>query len=198
MEAHAAVRAVRSSRGYAAFVVLSGVAAAVLLGFDRHSEAGWFALFMFFVLLGVVPAVMIHEGGHALAAALVGFRVFKIQIGRGRSLWQRRVAGIELSLHEAPQSGWIFAAPPTARFVRGRAAVFVLGGVALNLAVAAAFFLAWKRGLTSHVARLPLLLLFALFWCNLFGLLNLLPLQARNPLGRISGTDGRILLRVLF
>jgi len=152
---------------------------------------------MFFCFIGLALAIVIHESGHALAAALVGFRIFRIQVGRGRPVWEGRIARIPVSLHELPLSGWVSAAPSTARFVRGRAVLFVLGGVLMNLAVAAAFFLVWQRGLTGALARLPLVAFFAMFWSNLLGILNLFPRQVSGPVGR-TGTDGLVLLQVLF
>ena len=42
----------------------------------------------FLLTIGIV--VMIHEGGHYLAAKWLGFGVKRFSIGMGRVLWRRR------------------------------------------------------------------------------------------------------------
>src|SRR4029450_10840973 len=91
-----------------------------------RSDAASIAAFFFFWLVFAVIGVALHESGHALAAKLVGFHVFRVTLGRGRELWSGRVAGIPVSVHEAPLSGRIYAAPASARGVGPRVAGLVL------------------------------------------------------------------------
>src|SRR4051794_26990160 len=51
-----------------------------------------------FLLLVILP----HELGHAIAGKLVGFRVFRIVVGAGRTFHERRMLGFKLELKTIP------------------------------------------------------------------------------------------------
>src|SRR5258705_9315590 len=50
-------------------------------------------------------ALLFHESGHALAAVLVGVRIWGIRLGIGPTIWQGRIAGCRVSLAVFPFLG---------------------------------------------------------------------------------------------
>ena len=57
----------------------------------------------FLLTIGIV--VMIHEGGHYLAAKWLGFGVKRFSIGMGRVLWRRRAWDTEFAVSLLPIGG---------------------------------------------------------------------------------------------
>jgi len=139
--------------------------------------------------------VVIHELGHALAGALVGFRFQLVQVGpvalvRGpeglRLRWHQRVPGQVL--------GQQSSAPEDDRALPARLAVHGAGGPALNLFVTA---LAWgtaaaagRPSSTAGAAALGFLKVLGAL--SLFGLVDLFPLRLRGQL-----SDGARILHAL-
>ena len=77
----------------------------------------------FLLTIGIV--VMIHEGGHYLAAKWLGFGVKRFSIGMGRVLWRRRAWDTEFAVSLLPIGGYgvsyhfrHWLAPPTAELFR--------------------------------------------------------------------------------
>jgi hypothetical protein len=50
-------------------------------------------------------ALLFHESGHALAAVLVGVRIWGIRLGIGPTIWQGRIGGCRVSLAVFPFLG---------------------------------------------------------------------------------------------
>ena len=59
----------------------------------------------FLLTIGIV--VMIHEGGHYLAAKWLGFGVKRFSIGMGRVLWRRRAWDTEFAVSLLPIGGYV-------------------------------------------------------------------------------------------
>ncbi|HVO17883.1 MAG TPA: hypothetical protein VMU15_01420 [Anaeromyxobacter sp.] len=129
--------------------------------------------------------VLVHELGHALAGALVGFRFQLVQVGpvallRGpeglRLRWHQRVPGQVL--------GQQSSAPEDDRALPARLAVHGAGGPALNLLTAV---LAWgavaAAGQPSGPAGAAALgILEGLGALSVFGLVDLFPMRLRGQL----------------
>ncbi len=76
-----------------------------------------------------------HELGHALAAHLMGGRVYELSFGRGRLLWQRQVGRIFVSIRPpAFTAGCVAVFSPAAR-MQLRLAVYAGGGICANAAI---------------------------------------------------------------
>lgn len=64
-----------------------------------------FAVVGFLLTIGIV--VVIHEGGHYLAAKWLGFAVRRFSIGMGKVLWRRRTWDTEFALSLLPIGGYV-------------------------------------------------------------------------------------------
>ena len=68
--------------------------------------AGWIlaalAVILFFSL-----TILIHEGGHFLAARWLGLRVDAFSLGFGPALWKRRINGVEYKVGAFPFGGYV-------------------------------------------------------------------------------------------
>ena len=73
----------------------------------------------FLLTIGIV--VMIHEGGHYLAAKWLGFGVKRFSIGMGRVLWRRRAWDTEFAVSLLPIGGSRAASRPACCLIQGRA-----------------------------------------------------------------------------
>ena len=79
----------------------------------------------FLLTIGIV--VMIHEGGHYLAAKWLGFGVKRFSIGMGRVLWRRRAWDTEFAVSLLPIGGRLMsfasraASRPACCLIQGRA-----------------------------------------------------------------------------
>jgi tetratricopeptide (TPR) repeat protein len=88
-----------------------------------------------------------HEAAHALMAWILGLRVFRICIGRGRVLLTWRCFGIPWEVRSWPDRGLTHVGIPTLRFSRLRTFLMVLAGPLLHVLLLA---LCWGW-LMAHV-----------------------------------------------
>jgi hypothetical protein len=70
-----------------------------------HAFIGDLTQFLIIGLAGTWIALLIHESGHALAAMLVGVRIWGIRLGIGPTLWQGQVGGCRVHLAVLPFLG---------------------------------------------------------------------------------------------
>lgn len=127
------------------------------------------SLIGFLITIGIV--VIIHEGGHYLAAKRLGFAVKRFSIGMGRVLWRRRAWDTEFAVSLLPFGGYVAfeddgdeSEPerPRARGIRfeegprWRKAVVVAAGPLMNFVLAVVLFSAagalGVRDIAPHVA----------------------------------------------
>ena len=66
-----------------------------------------FALAVVLFVVAVIAIVMIHEGGHYLAARAYGFRVLEYFVGFGPKLWSTRRGEIEYGFKAIPAGGYV-------------------------------------------------------------------------------------------
>jgi hypothetical protein len=120
------------------------------------TEARWIAIVFFLLLLGLftaeivvnfhpakltalfiilfwIPLLALHETGHAVMAALLGWRVHRVVIGMGRCLWSFRVGGTPVEIRMLPVEGFVQGSPTSLRAVRLKSALFALAGPAATL-----------------------------------------------------------------
>jgi Flp pilus assembly protein TadD len=121
----------------------------VSYGFEAQG-IGWFLWILALLTWLFWPAMMIHEGGHAVAANLVGCHPYRVILGQGRLLKKQNLAGIIIELRSIPIFGFTFVGFPSVRWLRVRRFLTVLGGPAANFA-ACGFFL-FLTGSTDELA----------------------------------------------
>ncbi len=85
----------------------------------------------------VFVCTVLHELGHACAGRLVGFRVFGIEIGKGRVISEFFFGGLHWQFRAIPFGGCVHGAPRDTRQYRLKESVFVLGGPLANVALLA-------------------------------------------------------------
>ena len=59
------------------------------------------------VLLLFSLTILVHEGGHFLAARALGLRADVFALGFGPALWKRRVRGTEYRINAIPFGGYV-------------------------------------------------------------------------------------------
>jgi hypothetical protein len=145
------------------------------------------------VFLGIVIAVVVHEGGHLVCALAMRIPVRQVTVGVGPLVFRRRIGETHFELRLVPTAG--FVAPyPIALIRRWRYALFLLGGVLANavaivvVAVLAAKH-AWPRSAEDVIGPM----VFVQPWVILA---SLAPFSFGLYGARI-GTDGRQLLQLL-
>jgi hypothetical protein len=179
-------------------LILVGGIALVLLA--PGPSMGWMFInltcFRLFNVLTIIP----HELGHAFVARTLGLRVFRIIIGTGRPWFRTRMFGFDTEFKTLFLGGATVAAHRCVARYRRRQFLFVIGGPAVNLALAGATLLAMQPGEIWGLARLcegfaPLQVF---LYANVVVLLaNLWPRTIQTALGNLP-SDGKLLFRATF
>ncbi|MBI5831119.1 MAG: site-2 protease family protein [Armatimonadetes bacterium] len=143
-------RQARDARRLRRIVLLGGLFGLLLLG--RAPAQGYLFLNLAVLLpLASFASLALHELGHALAARLLGFRVYSLTLGAGPSSLGMRLGGVDLMLRGLPVGGFTEAGTRSPRALRARVALFIAAGPLANLLV-----LAWlaPHGAAGLMARL--------------------------------------------
>ncbi|HET7219152.1 MAG TPA: hypothetical protein VFJ02_13940 [Vicinamibacterales bacterium] len=138
--------------------------------------------FLIILLAALFLAIAVHELGHALVGAVVGFRVHSIRIAR-----LQIEPPFRLSLYRGSRSGargWVALSPGRTDRLAMRTAVMAAAGPAANL-------LSWALAAALPIATGGFLSVFAFISLGL-GLVNLLPIRSGPAV-----SDGRRLLMIL-
>lgn len=165
---------------------------------------GWIGLNLslgyLFLLLQIIP----HELGHAFAACLLGWRVFKITIGQGRNICRFRWRKILIEINAIPTIGITWATSKSAVLYRLKRFLFVLAGPLTNAAMLLAVLLFlpawWQLFEPLHGTKLFLWIV-SIGSCLLLLIGNLYPSRLTAILGSVSTkleTDGLALLTAFF
>lgn len=129
-----------------------------------------FAVLGFLLTIGIV--VLIHEGGHYLAAKWLGFAVRRFSVGMGKVLWRGRAWDTEFALSLLPIGGYVAFEEEEKRedgtpvkgilFEKGprwRRAVVIAAGPLMNFVLAVALFTAsgaiGTTDLAAYVSAAP-------------------------------------------
>ena len=75
-------------------------------------------------MLVIVP----HELGHALSARVLGWHVFAVALGWGRTLCRFRLAGFPFEFKVWPIGGYVMACPKELKHYRWKSFLIVLAG----------------------------------------------------------------------
>jgi tetratricopeptide (TPR) repeat protein len=136
----------------------TGVALFAALGgglFLRHFVFFWF---LYLALLFAWMAVLIwpHEVGHALAAWLLGLRVFQVRIGRGPTVWQGKLRGTRWEINVVPMEGMVHVGHRDTRHFRLKHFLMILAGPLANaILLAVGVWWAAQGPLFRDVSSIP-------------------------------------------
>jgi hypothetical protein len=86
-----------------------------------------------FFLLSWVVLLLLHEGGHALMAWLLGWRVERICIGSGQVRHQRKLCGVPVEFRTIPLSGFVVPRPVDLRAARLKLSLIYAAGPGIEL-----------------------------------------------------------------
>ncbi len=145
---------------------------------------------LFFVLFWL-PLIAWHELGHALMAALLGWRVSRVVIGVGRLLASFSVAGVPVEVRLLALEGFVRCGPADGRFNRWKSALVYFAGPGIELALATALLAVVGPDVLFHRGDdLGLIALQSLALTATTGaVLNLVPHGIRTPQGLLPN-DG--------
>lgn len=108
------------------------------MGNIQLTEFGYILAFFAGAVGGLIAGIIFHELGHVLAALLLGWRIHKVTIGRGRTIWHFPIGRTRVEWRQ-----WLFAgrvyAMPTGSGNAWATSIFLLAGIMFNLVL---FFVA--------------------------------------------------------
>jgi hypothetical protein len=169
-------------------LVILGLFAAEV--FTNYSPIKLSALF----LIGWwVPLLVLHEAGHALVAAALGWRVRQVVIGMGRVMASFRVGGVPVEIRLFPVQGFVIPAPRNLRSPHLKSALIYFAGPGAELLVLACVAMALGVDTlltrTEHVGILAAQALAVAVLVSAF--FNLVPHFAQSPAAsfRRTGTS---------
>jgi hypothetical protein len=184
-------------RTYFAYVVVCVLGVGLVLA-DPKDAFGWMLLnFMLYYLLWI-PAALPHELGHAFAAKVLGFRVFQVTIGFGKTIFERSFCGFDFQINSIPVGGFAFSTPKNTRYYRKKQSLMILAGPMANLLVAGLLvFLAPERSLDFDFftgLRLASVFLITNLMCAAY---SLWPRKFNTERGQVAN-DGLLLWQTLL
>jgi tetratricopeptide (TPR) repeat protein len=185
----------KTEGSYQIAVVVGGIVGYTLLWLNPRSFAGHFLTAIFLINLFLILSIIPHELGHAGVARLLGWRVFQIVIGVGKTIYRRTFCGIIFDFHWLPIGGITQLMPVDVRWLRVKRFFIVLAGPMVNAVFAFAALLIYRGNWHSFdLFALPRELHFFVM-ANLWVLvINLWPIQFK-AFGLPS--DGKQLLQML-
>jgi hypothetical protein len=95
-------------------------------------------LSVLFLVLAWTPLLVVHEAGHALAAAVLGWRVCRVVIGMGKTVVRFAVHGVPVEVRAFPIGGYVLPAPRNLVRARLKNALVYCAGPGAELVVLAA------------------------------------------------------------
>jgi tetratricopeptide (TPR) repeat protein len=115
-------------------VAIAGLVVAVAVA-GAGASLGKVGLEVVWFLAIFVVVIPVHELGHALAGALVGFQIRSVIVGVGPPLFTFQVAGVAVRVNVLPLAGATMGIPRRKSWVRLRMWIFAAGGPGANLIV---------------------------------------------------------------
>ena len=162
--------------------------------------SGWLLLNLFLFQVFLIASILPHEFGHTFVARWIGFRVFKVYVGFGKTIFTKNLFGFQTEFKAIPLGGLALAAPTDTSWFRLKQLAFVFAGPLANLLLCAVALLfvplhqLWDFGLIGRSLSPGQAFLYA----NLFVLLqNLWPRTFNTPIGKLA-SDGKLLWQTLF
>jgi Zn-dependent protease len=167
------------------------IAVAVALAFSFAS--GWLVPNLLIVGALLLPSVVVHELGHAVAARLLKFDVFRIRLGIGPVRFERRLLGQPWEVRRYLGGGWMQCAPVGMSDLKRRFLLVVASGPTANFLIGAAAFAVLATSYSENLfsGPAPLKALVYVNWALAFG--NLFPFTTAQG----HPSDGKTLLNGL-
>ncbi|MHB8858143.1 MAG: site-2 protease family protein [Thermoleophilia bacterium] len=162
----------------------------------------WLLLNGLLTFIFIVPMTLLHELAHFLSARLLGLRVFKITLGMGKTIFQRRLLATEFEWKVIPIGGSIQPGIPPSKHARLKLFLAISLGPMTHVLIASFLIILFS----FHVFSISSFLnspspLTALLFCNLYlGISNLLPRRTSqiSTIVKRNPSDGLQLFRIPF
>jgi hypothetical protein len=84
-----------------------------------------------------IPLLALHEGGHAVAAALLGWRVGRVVVGVGKAVARFRLGTAAVEVRVVPVEGFVRCVPTRLRLPHLESALIYFAGPGVELLLAA-------------------------------------------------------------
>jgi hypothetical protein len=152
-----------------------------------------------FFILSWPPLLVLHEGGHAVTAALLGWRVRQVVIGFGRLVYRFHLRGVAIDLRLIPLCGFVRPTPRDLSWPKLKSALIYFAGPGSELLLLAVLVLVLGPDLfLTRSEALGVLALQSLAVAILFSAVsNLLPISFQTSAGPIP-SDGLGIIRSFF
>lgn len=194
----------KSRLSYLKWVFISNFGLGALGLFYRwllpSEDVGWCLLNLFFFEMFLAATILPHELGHAFAARFLGFRVFKIYIGFGKTIFTKKLFGFETEFKPIPLGGVTFAVHKDKKWFRLKQFGYIVAGPLVNFLLGLIIFLIFPSIDFWHFSNLMHGLAFGqvFLYANVYVLVvNLWPRKIKTPAGETS-SDGLHLCKTLF
>jgi tetratricopeptide (TPR) repeat protein len=112
--------------------LIIGIAALPLILWRPTHAIGFILLCISIFQLGALISTILHELGHAVAGRAAGFRIFAIEIGQGRIVYDFFLGKVRWCFRAIPFGGLTHGVPRTMEYYRSRRCVFIIGGPLVN------------------------------------------------------------------
>jgi tetratricopeptide (TPR) repeat protein len=171
-----------------------------LVWFEPTQPLGWLALNVTTLFVCELFSILLHEAAHVFMAKAVGWKPFRVQIGTGKTVAEKRIFGVVWQIDAAPFGGVTFNAPLDERGLRWRFFLIVAAGMPVHIVLAAVAL--WAGG--SWIGWLPPPVVQGPQWASMLLITNVIYLVANLIPGKatVAGymvkTDGALMLQVLF
>lgn len=156
-------------------------------------------LILLFQLLICTP---VHELGHAVAARIVGIKVWRIALGTGPEQVRFQFLGFPWEIHRNLIGGIVWLSQTDSNFTRWRKLFFFVGGPGANFLLAgfSALMISSPPGWGLEALRDGINPFWCLFWCNILsGTINLIPRRFQlAATGKMINNDGLAIFNLLF
>jgi len=162
------------------------------------SGIGWLWLNIFIFYLALSLSILPHELGHAFTAKWLGWRVFRIFVGYGKTVFKIKLFGFDTEFHTIPMGGRVVTAPKETAHYRSKRFALVIAGPLANVLLLLVLFLIGGRATTDFGALVQHLAPIQMFFIAnvLIVIENLWPKFHQTPLGKMP-SDGKQLLQLL-
>jgi len=181
---------------------ICGVFLVIVLGLfiaeivDNYQPAKLSALL---IVLFWIPLLALHEAGHAVVAALVGWHVGQVVIGAGRLVSAFRIGTALVEIRWVLVEGFIKCVPTNLRWPRLKSALIYFAGPGVELLLALIVLgLVGPDRLFSHSSDYSLIIWQSLAIASAAqGVLNLVPHAVQTKTGDVAN-DGLGIIRSFF
>ncbi len=172
-----------------------GAVASVVIGFNIAGGIAGSVAFTVFAFVAMYVTIILHELGHAAAAAIVGVDVPVFSFGGGRHVRVFRLSKRWLIVGLLPTEGLILVSHKSKDWYRLKSFVISAAGPFVNLACAGMFYFWLEReGQSLSTLSTTAAQLFVIF-SLLTGISNLIPFSANSPYGA-TNSDGKSIINL--